>query len=67
MSAGVERHDITITPHLKPEHEFGGACGKCGQTMFRTYYSDVEIMGQHKAIIPTRAPVKVDETCCNTR
>lgn len=51
MSGGVERYDITMTPHSKPERELGGPCSKCGNNVTRTYYSDVEIMGQRKAIV----------------
>lgn len=51
MSGGVERYELTITPHSAPQREFGGPCRSCGQNTLRTYYSDVEIMGQRKAIL----------------
>ena len=51
MTGGVERYKLTITPHSAPQREFSGPCRSCGQNTLRTYYSDVEIAGQHRAIL----------------
>jgi hypothetical protein len=42
---------FTVTPHSWPERSVGGPCSKCGDDVIRTYYSDVEIAGQHRAIV----------------
>lgn len=52
MSGGVERREITVTPHSRMESTYGGLCSRCGSnSATRTYYSDVTIHGQHRALI----------------
>lgn len=51
MSERVGRYDITVTPHSRMERTHGGSCSRCGNSTTRTYYSDVTIHGERRALM----------------